>query len=359
MPPSTTFPVDSNILFEFINQQQKTTTDLIKASQEQIRLEREDALKRHVTPIQQDSQKKLLSVTHLFDTPDQKNMVAHIFDPAKGTYLTELNLIYVANQLQNLFSDTSHHYYLNLSKTQQLQLLFMEFSPTQLSLSNFLPIHANQQTSVISNLEQLQFAFSALAYTTELIFGCKLSTSLRTFLISVIELLHQKNLSVEQLIPFINSRLQQLKSLPTSVDGSFPYAAMEDLVSIDTSQPSVTQFLDKATAKSLASMKAQIDCLTSKLSSLSKSPKDTPNLTVDRFGKHKNTPNFDNKPKWSNPTDKDPCFYFTANKGLCAGKTDCTHRNPRPHVWPASATAAQKEAFTKWVLSKDSPVYNK
>ena len=171
----------------------------------------------------------------------------------------------------------------------------------------------------------------------------------------MIEFIYQKNLSIEQIIPFINVRLQQLKSLPTAADGSFPYGDIEDLVSIDTAHPSVVQFLDKANTKLLTLLKSEIESL-KKSSSQSKNTKDA---KADKADTPKHTPNFNNKPRWTNPTDKDPCFYYVANKGSCAGKTDCVGHTPRPHSFPTSATAAQKESFTKWIQSKDSPTYNK
>lgn len=351
MPLSST-PLDSTVLFEFI-----------KSNTEQIRLEREDAIRRTVTPVQQDNQKRFHSISQFFDDQVQRNSIAYMYDPSTGKYSTDLNFAYLADRLQTLFSNTSHHYFLNLSKVQQLHLLLLEFSSSQLSLLNFLPPLDGKSVSPISTMDQLQLAFSALAYSCQILFGHKLASSIRSFQISIQELINLKGLSVEQLTPFINSRLQLIKLIPSATDNAFPFLALDDILLVDASQPSVQEYVEKSNVKSLLSMKNQIDILTSKVLSLSKpstAPPKDPAKDLSKDPKRaKTTPNYSTKPKWTNTTDVDPCFYFIANKGACAGKTDCAGLTTRPHSWPAGATAAQKESFTKWIQSKDSPTYNK
>ena len=80
----------------------------------ELRLEREDTVKRNVTPIQQDNQKKFQAIAHLFNSRAQQDFVVHIYDSAKGEYSNDLNFTYIADRIQTILSsDSSHHYSLN------------------------------------------------------------------------------------------------------------------------------------------------------------------------------------------------------------------------------------------------------
>ena len=329
--------------------------ELIKTSTEQIRLERDDSLKRNVTPVQQDNQKRFQAIVHLFDNRQQQDYVAHIYDQTKCVYSNELNFTYIADKIQTILNiDSSHHYHLNLSKTQQLQFLLMEFSCNQLSIINFIPPANIKTASSITTLEQLQLAFLALAHMSELIFGSKLASCIRSFHLAIEDISHRKCLSSDQLISFIDSRFQQIKLIPAALNNPFPFASLDELMFIDLTHPSVVQFLDKANTKSIMTMKDQIENLTAKLSLLSKQEKkfgdDTP------YTKHK--ADFSTKPSWSDPsTMKDPCFLWASNKGTCKDKSLCLGLTPRPHSYPANSTDAEKEKFKVWVNSMSSPTF--
>lgn len=101
-------------------------------------------------------------------------------------------------------------------------------------------------------------------------------------------------------------------------------------------------------------MKNQIDILTAKLSSLSKTGK----VPGDDITPIKHKTDYSTKPAWSDPsTMKDPCFLWASNKGLCKDTNTCSGHIQRPHAYPINASDADIDKFKTWVNSKDSPTF--